>query len=249
MRSGWTGWRRARTSTRNLLHDNGPAEDLFVEVNHGPFLVDNNVMLSDKGILINSRGGAYAHNLVAGKIRVIHGEKRLTPYQKPHSTEVAGLAPNPSGDDRYYNNIFLNAGLPAYDKATLPVFMAGNVFLNGAKPSKHELDPTFLPGMKPQLKSVDKADGKYLQITLDGTWAQKKRRLVTTDLLGNAKIPNLPYEQPDGAPYCIDTDYLGEKRNASNPFPGPFEYSGDGIKTVLFQVSRSGNHSRTFENH
>ncbi len=30
---------------RVSLNDN-PAEDLFVEVNHGPFLVDNNIMLS-----------------------------------------------------------------------------------------------------------------------------------------------------------------------------------------------------------
>ena len=29
----------------NLFHDN-PSEDLFVEVDHGPFLVDNNLFLS-----------------------------------------------------------------------------------------------------------------------------------------------------------------------------------------------------------
>ena len=237
----WLDWMAQGTHvTRNLLHDNGPREDLFMEVNHGPFLVDNNIMLSDIGILINSQGGAYAHNLVAGEIRVIHGEKRLTPYQKPHSTEVADLAPNPSGDDRYYNNIFLNAGLTAYDKATLPVFMAGNVFLNGAKPSKHEVDPTSLPDTDPKLELVEKADGTYLRITLDGAWGQRKRRLVTTDLLGNAKITDLPYEQPDGAPYCIDSDFLGKKRDGANPFPGPFEYSADGTESVLIRVLPEG---------
>ena len=48
---------------------------------------------------------------------------------------------------------------------------------------------------------------------------------MTTELLGKAKIPDLPYEQPDGSPYRIDTDYLGRKRNDANPFPGPFELS------------------------
>ena len=42
---GWTGWRRAPGSRGNLLYDN-TTDDLFVEVNHGPFLVDNNVFLS-----------------------------------------------------------------------------------------------------------------------------------------------------------------------------------------------------------
>jgi hypothetical protein len=32
----------------------------------------------------------------------------------------------------------------------------------------------------------------------------------------------LPFEQPNGEPYRIDTDYRGAKRNAKSPFPGPF---------------------------
>ena len=31
----------------------------------------------------------------------------MTPFHKPHSTEVAGLHDNPSGDDRFYNNLFV----------------------------------------------------------------------------------------------------------------------------------------------
>ena len=46
--------------------------------------------------------------------------------------------------------------------------------------------------------------------------------MITTDLLGKASIPDLPYEQPDGSPYRIDSDYFGNSRNPSNPAPGPF---------------------------
>ncbi|MHC4282320.1 MAG: right-handed parallel beta-helix repeat-containing protein [Planctomycetota bacterium] len=100
----WLDWMTQGTRvTRNLLHDNGPSEDLFVEVNHGPFMVDNNILLSGNGILVNSQGAAYVHNLIAGRIRVHVGERRLTPYLKAHSTEVAGLHGNASGDERYYN--------------------------------------------------------------------------------------------------------------------------------------------------
>jgi len=226
----WLDWMTQGTRvTRNLLHDNGPSEDLFVEVNHGPFLVDNNILLSRVGVLVNSRGGAYVHNLITGSVRVIHGERRQTPYHKAHSTEVVGLHGNPSGDDRYYNNIFVNAGLPAYDAAKLPVFMAGNVFLKGAKAAKNEKNPRVNSYFDPKINLIEEKNGFHLHITLDKVWAQAPwRQLVTTKLLGRAKIPNLPYEQPDGSPYRIDIDYFGKKRKATNPFPGPFELPDGG---------------------
>ena len=36
---------------------------------------------------------------------------------------------------------------------------------------------------------------------------------MTTELLGKAAIPNLPYEQPDGTPIRVNTDYFGKPRN------------------------------------
>jgi alpha-N-arabinofuranosidase len=225
----WLDWMTQGTRvTRNLLHDNGPSEDLFVEVNHGPFMVDNNILLSGNGVLVNSQGAAYVHNLIAGRVRVLVGERRLTPHLKAHSTEVAGLAPNPSGDERYYNNIFVNGGLAEYDRAKLPVFMSGNVFLNGAKPSRHEPNALVPPQVDPGIELVEKPDGIYLQITGDKAWARQQRQLVTTDLLGRAKTPDLRYEQPDGSPYRIDADHFGGRRNPDNPFPGPFEAVEDG---------------------
>ncbi|MEN6335161.1 MAG: carbohydrate-binding protein, partial [Phycisphaerales bacterium] len=218
----WLDWMAQGTHvTGNLYHDNGC--DLFVEVNHGPFLVDNNFFLSGASLLVDSQGGAYVHNLFAGSVSVAHTETRETPSHKAHSTEVLGLYPNPSGDDRYYNNIFVNAGLAAYDEAKQPVFMAGNVFLNNAKPSKHETDPIVRPDVDPGLTVVQKSDGVYVQVKLDKAWAQQPRQIVTTALLGKAKAAGLPYEQADGSPYRIDSDYFGRARNSGNPFPGPIE--------------------------
>ncbi|MCP4645942.1 MAG: xylosidase, partial [bacterium] len=197
----WLDWMTQGTRvTRNLLHDNGPSEDLFVEVNHGPFLVDNNILLSGNGILVNSQGAAYVHNLIAGRVHVLVGERRLTPHLEAHATDVAGLAPNPSGDERYYNNIFVNGGLAAYDNTTLPVFMDGNLFLNGAQPCKHETNAFVLPKIDLGLKLEEKSDGRYLQMKSRKTWADRERPLVTTEMLGRAKTPNLPYEDPEGQP-------------------------------------------------
>jgi alpha-N-arabinofuranosidase len=231
----WLDWMAQGTRvTRNLLHDNKPSEDLFVEVNHGPFLIEHNLLFSPIALFDMSQGGAYVHNLFAGRIVLRPELRRETPFHPPHSTKVAGLRNIQGGDDRFYNNIFVSYdGLAPYDKAAQPVQMAGNVFLKGAKLSKHEQDPLVQAKFDPDIKLLEEKDGVRLHITLDNTWAQKQsRRLVTTELLGRAKIPDLPYKQPDGSPYRIDTDYFSRKRNTANPFPGPFELPSGGRQVL-----------------
>ncbi|MCX5655145.1 MAG: right-handed parallel beta-helix repeat-containing protein [Planctomycetota bacterium] len=226
----WLDWMAQGTRVSgNLLHDND-LEDFFAEVNHGPFLVDNNIFLSPITLNSRSQGGAYVHNLIAGEISPNAFDDRMTPFHKAHSTEVAGLHDNPSGDDRYYNNVFVEHGdLSKYDAAKLPVWMNGNVFLKGAKPSKHETEPLLEPEFDPALKLIEKADGFYLELVLDKAWsAERTRKPVTTELLGKATIPNLPYEQPDGTPIRVSTDYFGKRRNETNSTPGPFENIGTG---------------------
>jgi len=236
----WLDWMAQGTRvTGNLLHEN--SRDLFVEVNHGPFLIDNNLFLSGASVLDMSEGGAYAHNLFMGAIDLRPELGRETPYHKAHSTEVAGLRNIPGGDDRFYNNLFVgNSGLAQYDKAAQPVHMAGNVFLKGAKPSKAEQDPVVLADFDPEIRPGPGQNSLYLGLNLDGVATKgSPRQLVTTQLLGRAKLPDLPYEQPDGSPYRLDTDYLGNKRNADNPYPGPFEWSKQGKQSVrIWPVTR-----------
>jgi alpha-N-arabinofuranosidase len=231
----WLDWMTQGTRiSHNLLHDNGPSEDIFVEVNHGPFLVDHNIFLSTNTILVNSQGGAYAHNLIAGRIHVYAGEGRLTPHLKAHSTEVAGLAGNLSGDERYYNNILVGtANLGEYDKTKLQVWMDGNVYLNGAGPGKADPYPVVVPDFDPAIQLTEEADGWYLQMIIDPKWAdQQSRKLVTTEILGLASVPGLPYEQFDGKPYRLDKDYTGAVRGDGNPFPGPFIMGKDNLVKV-----------------
>ena len=225
----WLDWMAQGTRvTRNLLHDNGT--ELFVEVDHGPFLVDNNLFLSATALSDMSQGGAYVHNLFAGRIVQRPELGRETPFHKAHSTAVAGLRNIEGGDDRFFNNLFVAYdGLAPYDKATRPSQMAGNVFLKGAKPCKLEQDPVVLPQFDPGIKLVEEKDGIYLHLTLDKSWAEKPpRQLITTERLGKATIPDLPYEQPDGTPLKIDTDYFGKKRSEANPSAGPFDNPEEG---------------------
>ena len=230
----WLDWMaQGAHVTGNLLHDNGNA-DVFFEVDHGPFLVDHNLLLSPRTLLTQSQGGAFAHNLIAGSFQMIPYDSRLTPLHRAHATELAGLRDNPCGDFRYYNNLVVGRGsLAPWDGARLPVWMEGNVFVKGAAASTNEAAPLLKPGFDPGLQLVEKPDGWYLDLALDPAWAtERARTLVTTERLGRAQVPDLPFEHADGAPYRLDTDYLGKKRSEANPFPGPFEIAAGGRQSL-----------------
>ena len=227
----WLDWMAQGTRVSgNLFHDHLD-QDLFVEVNHGPLVVDNNIFLSRVTLLNRSQGTAYIHNLFAGRLNVNVHDSRMTPFLKAHSTALAGLHDNPGGDDRFYNNVFLeHADLSPYDSAPLAVQMDGNVFLKGATPSSHEKDPLVKPEFNPALELVEEADGFYLTPRLDKAWAAERiRAFVTTDLLGHAVIPDLPFLQPNGAHIRIDTDFFGAPRGDMYPMPGPFENPSPGV--------------------
>ena len=230
----WLDWMAQGTRvTANLFHDNLD-QDFMAEVDHGPFIFDNNIFLSPMSQLIVSRGGAFVHNLFCGGANVVPFDERQTPFLKPHSTEVAGLHDNPSGDMRFYNNLFAQAGdLSPYDDARLPMNLGGNVFLKGAKACKHEAAPLIKPAFDSAIRLVKTPHGDYLEISLDKAWSvEQSRNLITTDLLGLAMIPKLPFENADGTPVRIDKDYSGSTRNPANPFPGPFEKPEGGKQRI-----------------
>ena len=126
----WCDWQAQGTRiTGNLLHDNYRPDgfeqaegsmfhsDVFIEVSHGPALVDHNLLLSKVSVTIPSEGIACVHNLILGSFSLINSgvdsivngqrEPRYTPYHIRHRTEVAGFMTILHGDDRIYHNIFV----------------------------------------------------------------------------------------------------------------------------------------------
>jgi alpha-N-arabinofuranosidase len=93
-------------------------------------------------------------------------------------------------------------------------------------PDKEATEKNFLDkeSFDADAKLITEGEKIYLEIALDKNWlTEQKRELVTTASLSKAIIPNLPFENVDGTPLKIDVDYSGNKRNAANPSPGPFE--------------------------
>lgn len=236
----WLDWMTQGTRVSgNLFYDND-MEDLFLEVNHGPFIVDNNILLSPNSIRTQSEGGAFLHNLITGTVYTWPDPGRFTPYFLPHSTDISALTTILAGDDRFYNNVFvgpgyttfneskLKHGLEGYNNAKLPVWDNGNIYCNGAKPSNKDMnftnDSTFNPGVR----LVKELENGYLYLTFPPSYYHQKNKMITTALLGKAKIPKAAFDNPDGTPLKIDSDFFGSRRSESNPSAGPFESQGKG---------------------
>ncbi len=136
----WLDWQVQGTRiTRNIFHDNtlakpfetnddtldglllGLGEDLWIEVSHGPTLVDNNLMLSERSLRLAAQGVSLVHNLLAGSIAAVGRgtnnnsinvpSDRYTPYHEAHGTKIIGFMSFLHGDDRFYNNIFVQSKL------------------------------------------------------------------------------------------------------------------------------------------
>lgn len=128
----WLDWQAQGTRvSQNLFHDNclpmeenlnqesagGMGEDIFIEVSHGPTLLDNNILLSDHAVKLATQGVAMVHNLIAGSFTAVgrgtnNGaltkiSPRYTPYHMIHRTEIVGFMTILHGDCRFYNNIFV----------------------------------------------------------------------------------------------------------------------------------------------
>ncbi len=206
----WMDWmaQGSRVSS-NLLYDN-TWMDILYEVDHGPFVCDNNVMLSGMAIWDSSNGGAFIHNLIKGKIHT-QNETRYTPYMLNHSTEVKGVYGFKVGDTRYMNNILCiyegdEYGLSSYEGKT---DAWDNIVEDNTE--CHE----------PKIELEEREDGVYLKLSIDETLA--KGKLVDGERLGIVRLSNYAYENPDGSPILVDKDYFGQERSKDTPLCGPFE--------------------------
>ncbi|MGL6180511.1 MAG: carbohydrate-binding protein [Tannerellaceae bacterium] len=238
IRGIWLDWGCQGTQVvNNLLHNNGPLEDVFFEVCHGPILLANNILLSPKGLSL-SQGTAVVHNLIQGEIgggvdRCAGGRKSY--YYEPHGTVSLGNVLNQGGDWQFYNNLFAGkASLDKWDEPFHPISYNGNVYIDQSQPNKEEsgtlIDNTF----NSQIQLIEKNNGWYLSMNTTPDWQKKqKRQIVRTKTLGKTVTANQSFTNPDDSEVCVNKDFTNKKRNTSNPSPGPFEISKEGVQEWL----------------
>ena len=275
----WLDWEAqgARIS-QNLLYNNAlpkgveKAEgsmfstDVFIEVGHGPTLIDNNLLLSKVSITIPSEGIACVHNLVLGGFSLINSgvdsivndqrEPRYTPYHIRHRTEVAGFMTILHGDDRIYNNIFVqkydieNPELTPKDADYTVVGTAPfDIF-----PTYEEWEAPFKEGEHPDMGALAKYHFGHLPVWVDGNayfngasvYAKEMNKLVNTSdkaeisysTSDDGKVyldTNLGKLIQDFTVDIIDSDVLGNAFEPEQRFESP-----DG-STITFDTDYFGN--------
>ena len=272
----WCDWEAQGTRiTQNLLHDNQSpdfaqhlpggmmSQDIFVEVSHGPTIIDNNILLSDVSLRMPSEGLAVIHNLICGSFTSIDDgcdglvdgklRQRFTPYHIPHRTEVMGFMTLLHGDDRFYNNIFVQK----YD--TVP----HNGTTDNAEVGTHLFDdfPTYdewianfdMDSDTPDMSGLEKYHWSYLPVWCDGnvylsgskSWKNEKNKFMSSESV------NIELEEKNGR-ICLKTDLyklidkfsagmistgmLGEAFEPEQKFEAP-----DG-RDIVFDSDYLGNH-------
>jgi len=195
----WLDWMAQGTRISGNLFYNNLHPNVFVEVNHGPFLLDNNIFLGSY-IRNWSQGGAYGYNILPGAITV-KPQTRKTPYHPPHSTEVLELSSIAGGDDRYLNNLMTEPNAFGLIEKTIK-----NMVVEGNQPVQ-------------SAEILEKADGIYLSFELPEI---QPTQPVTTERLGKTLVSKAAFENPDGSPLTIDGDYFGQPRDPTDPGAGPF---------------------------
>lgn len=220
----WLDWMAQGTQvTHNLLHDN--LWDILTEVNHGPILIANNVMLSRKSIETSSQGLAIVHNLIMGEIKV-QNDDRETPILEPHSTKVVEWRQICSAGDLNWSNNILgeSVNLKECDKAApeLPCTIIDNVRLVPEGSSPVIGDPA------PWLES--RGSEWWMGVSSLPEW-NGIADCISTQSLGEALVPQQRYINPDGTSFIIDNDYFGNRRK-TRVSPGPFEPISVGMVQV-----------------
>jgi hypothetical protein len=251
----WLDWMAQGTRvTRNVLYENSH-HDFFTEVNHGPYLVDNNVFLTQTGLSVQdaSEGGAFVHNLFAGRCKLFNVPNRSTPYHLAHSTRVMALRNIQGGDMRFFNNIFIKTGdaddeiftdgagqnivvsygLAGYDGSGYDSYAEGNVYYHGARPYKNETNWLTKPDFLPVVELQEKEAALVLKLEFDQSIIEVHTDKITTKKLGSTIVSEALFENPDGSPLIIDADLMGNSRKSDHPRVGPFELLKGGAQELI----------------
>jgi hypothetical protein len=243
---------------------------VYGEMNHGPIMIDNNILTGDYA---NRASGAttIANNLLLIKgYHYTHDPYRRSGYNLPHTKTTVKSELCYVRDERWYNNIFARKGL---DSLTIdqpgsadigirptatprpPTIHLGidplltnygctadyNLYLNGSKKNARLDRNSIVSAFNPEV-SVKEDNGNVTVTFIMNDEASKINcPLITTDYLGVYEPSKLRMENNDGRPISLDMDILNQPRNKTNPGVGPFANLKVGQNSfTVFTISDKG---------
>ncbi|MCQ2528737.1 MAG: DUF1565 domain-containing protein [Saccharofermentans sp.] len=139
------------------------------------------------------------------------------------SCGTAGYDKHPLGWEEYAALIKEggNSDHEKFQDTPQAVYIDGNAYVKNAPAYTKEVN-NFVSGMDPEFKIVEKEDGTYVELSVDGAMLDVKTSIWGTSNLGSPRLTEGLYEDKNCMPYVLDEDYAGNKRG-SNPKVGPWE--------------------------
>jgi hypothetical protein len=233
----WMDWsNQGDRITGNIILDTD-TEGLYLEMNHGPMLVDNNILIGC-GVHSLSEGTVFAHNLFVDCTFMTRSDTdRKSQYFKPHTRELVGRKHGIPQDDMWFNNIFIRQGLDNVESA-FGNRSDHNVFLEGAQKStfgeEHSITDSFITGFAYE----DISEGIKIRYSIDALLLGRKYPWVDDKLVGVLPTVGQTIEDRHGHPITVDTDFFGRKR--SRPVAGPLADGKGGAQTIAWESNIHG---------
>lgn len=231
----WMDW--ANQGTRisgNIIYDT-QAANVFLEMDHGAILVDNNVLVG-QGVRSNSEGSVFAHNLfVDCRFDMGSDTGRSSQYYQPHTRKVVARKHGIPADDKWFHNIFVRRGLEGVKPAT--GYAADyNVFLEGAKKSSFGDEHSLVDPVAARFTREDSPLGVSIRMHVNEAPIGLKGPWVDGVLVGVLPTVGQTIEDACGRPIRVDTDLLGQQRAA--PVVGPLANLTPGENTLHWSAKK-----------
>ena len=218
--------------TGNVIY-NTQTENIFLEMDHGPTLIDNNILIG-QGIRSNSEATVFAHNLFVDCLHNYNPDiNRRSQYYKPHTTIEAGRKQGVPHDEKWFNNIFVRQGLDKVKEAT-GYKSDFNVFLEGAKKSSFGDEHSVVDSFVTNFKQEDQVLGVTLTFSINDAPLRVKGPWVDGGLVGVFETVGQTIEDRSGQPIKVDTDFNGRKY--VQPTAGPLADIKQGLNTVTWSL-------------
>jgi len=226
----WLDWGSQNTRvTGNVVCDFKSNLGLFLEVNFGPVIVDNNVFVRSS-VIVESNGCVLAHNLFSQcEFHFKASPRRIVPYYKPHSTVRAGKTAVSLLHNRIFNNLIMGEPGFSHDKLIRDNVDASgiqvnhNVYLNGAGPFPNRDDQSVVEASQADIELKIEDRSATLKLNLPPVALKGKHPLITSKLIGKIPLADMFMEHPDGTALDITTDYFGKPIDPARVRPGPFQ--------------------------
>jgi len=218
--------------TRNVIY-NTEAATVFLEMNHGPTLVDSNVLIGQP-VRSNSEATVFAHNLfVDCGYEYEPDVERRSQYYEPHTTKSAGRKSGTAQDDKWYNNIFVRQGLGQVKNAR-GYESDYNVFLEGARKSAFADKNSVVDLHVTGLSVKDRPLGATITFSVNDAPLRVKGPRVNAELVGVFPTVGQTIEDRYGQPIAVITDINGKKYTP--PLAGPLADLKKGPNAIVWSM-------------